>query len=298
MTTVSASQCDASESEPQYRQRLLAGLRLLRKHPVMAVGLVLIALLLSATAAPQLIAPDNPLAMNLADRLHGPSMAHILGTDEFGRDMFSRVIFGARISLAIAAVVVFSSSVIGLIVGMASALAGGWVDEVVMRFTDVFLAFPNILLAMVVVVTLKPGLTATAIALGAVWWAPYARLVRGQVLAIKEYPYVESGRAIGAGPMRLIRRYIWPSAAPPFVVMATMDMGFVMLAAAGLGFLGLGAQRPTPEWGTMVSDGLAYFLQAWWYPVFPGIAIGLAVLAFNLLGDGLQELLGKSQPRV
>lgn len=285
---------EADAAGRHYAERAMGGLGTLRRHPLMMIGLIFVALLLVASLVPQWIAPDNPLSMNLSQRLQGPSMAHLLGTDEFGRDMFSRVIYGARISLAIAAVVVASASLVGVVVGMTSALAGGWVDEVFMRFTDVFLAFPNILLAMVVVVTLTPGLTATAIALGAVWWAPYARLVRGQVLAIKEYPFVESGRAIGAGRLRLIRKYIWPSAAPPFVVMATMDMGFVMLAAAGLGFLGLGAQRPKPEWGTMVSDGLAYILQGWWYPVFPGLAIGLAVLAFNLVGDGLQDVLARS----
>lgn len=258
-------------------------------------GFAILAVLVVCSIVPSLIAPDDPLKMELLQRLKPPSGDHLFGTDEFGRDIFSRVVYGARISLGIAVLVVAVSMLFGCALGAIAGYAGGWADELVMRVTDVFFAFPPILLPMIVVVVLSPGLVNTVIALAVVWWPAYARLMRGQVLAGKQLGYVEAARLLGATPFRILRKHIVPNVAAPLVVMATMDLGFVILSAAGLGFLGLGAQAPTPEWGAMTSAGLPYLLTAWWYPLFPGLAIAVSVLAFNLLGDELQA---KLDPRL
>jgi peptide/nickel transport system permease protein len=262
--------------------------RLIRR-PLSAIGLAILAVFVGLALFPSLIAPDDPVKIRLSDRLAAPSAEHLFGTDDFGRDIFSRVVHGTHISLLIAVLVVASALLLGGALGAAAGYRGGWLDELVMRITDVFMAFPNILLPMVVVVVLKPSLVNTTLALAVVWWPAYARLMRGQTLAVRQLPYVESAFALGARPFRVLRRYVIPNAFPPLLVLATMDLGFVVLTAAGLGFLGLGAQPPTPEWGAMISDGLGFFLEAWWYPVFPGIAIALTVLAFNLLGDDLRD---------
>ncbi len=256
---------------------------------------VIVGILILLSLFPFFFAPDDPLHMELLQRLEPPSWDHPFGTDEFGRDVLSRVIYGTRISLATAALVVIVSTVFGCAVGALAGYAGGWIDEMVMRVTDVFFAFPPILLPMIVVVVLSPGLVNTVIALAVVWWPAYARLMRGQVLAGKELGYVEAARLLGASPFRILRRHIIPNVSAPLVVMATMDLGFVILSAAGLGFLGLGAQAPIPEWGAMTSAGLPFLLTAWWYALFPGLAIAVSVLAFNLLGDELQ---GKLDPRL
>lgn len=261
----------------------------LLQRPLSAIGLTILFVLGTLSLFPSLIAPEDPVKISLGDRLVPPSGDHLFGTDDFGRDIFSRVVHGTQISLLIAVVVVTSALLVGGALGAAAGYRGGWLDELVMRITDVFMAFPSILLPMVVVVVLKPSLVNTTIALAVVWWPAYARLMRGQTLAVKQLPYVESAVVLGAPPLRVLRRYIIPNAFPPLLVLATMDLGFVVLTAAGLGFLGLGAQPPTPEWGAMISSGLAFFLEAWWYPVFPGIAIAITVLAFNLLGDDLRD---------
>lgn len=253
------------------------------------IGIPLLLVVLVMTLAPSLLAPADPIAQNLGERLRAPSLGHPFGTDDFGRDILSRVIYGTRISLVIAVVVVVASAIIGTAVGTLAGWRGGWLDEILMRGTDVFMAFPNILLPMIVVVALGTNLVNTTLALTLVWWAPYARVIRGQVLSTKENPYIDSARVLGADQWRIIRRYIWPNALPPFLALATMDLGFVILTAAGLGFLGLGAQQPTPEWGLMISDGLPNMLDAWWCTVFPGAGIAITVLAFNLLGDALQD---------
>jgi peptide/nickel transport system permease protein len=281
---------------PDAREGRLRGAgRELLRHPSAIVGLVILVVLGILSLAPSLIAPYDPLQQNLSERFLAPSWSHLCGTDDLGRDIFSRIVFGTRISLLTALAVVTASLAIGGIVGTIAAYRGGWMDEILMRFTDVFMAFPSILLPMIVVVVLGPNLVNTAIALAVRGWAPFARLMRGQVLSVKENAYVDAARVLGAGRWRIVRRYIWPNSIAPFVVLVAMDMGFVILTAAGLGFLGLGAQPPSPEWGAMVAAGLQQMLIAWWYPVFAGLAIAVAVLAFSLIGDGLQDWLDPKQ---
>lgn len=265
--------------------------RKLLRRPLLAASLAVIAALVVVAIAPSLFAPHDPLAQSLTDRLQAPSWSHPFGTDEFGRDVLSRVIYGTRISLLMGLIVVVLGTLLGGLVGAIAGYRGGRIDELLMRFTDVFFAFPPMLLPMMVVVVLKPSLVNTAIALVITWWPAYARLVRGQVLSVKQLGYVESARVLGVGPWRLLRRHILPNSISPVLVMATMDVGFAILTAAGLGFLGLGAQPPTAEWGAMTSAGLGTMLNAWWAPLFPGLAIALVVLAFNLLGDELQSAL-------
>lgn len=263
----------------------------LLRRPLLAASLAVIAVLVVVAIFPSLFAPHDPLAQSLTDRLEGPSWSHPFGTDEFGRDVFSRVVYGTRISLLMGLIVVVLGTLLGGLVGAIAGYRGGRIDELLMRFTDVFFAFPPMLLPMMVVVVLQPSLVNTAIALVITWWPAYARLVRGQVLSVKQLGYVESARVLGVGPWRLLRRHILPNSISPVLVMATMDVGFAILTAAGLGFLGLGAQPPTAEWGAMTSSGLGTMLNAWWAPLFPGLAIALVVLAFNLLGDELQSAL-------
>jgi peptide/nickel transport system permease protein len=252
-------------------------------------GLVLVVLIMALM--PSTIAPANPVRIALSDRLRGPSASHLFGTDDFGRDLFSRVVHGARISLLSGIAVIATSVAVGVVVGVAAGYRGGWGDEALMRLTDMFMAFPPILLAMAIVAALRPSLANTTLALVLVWWPAYARLVRSQVLALKERAFVESAVSLGAVPLWVVRRHLLPNAMAPIIVQATMDMGYVVLAAASLGFLGLGAQPPAPEWGKMISDGRRYFLEAWWYPVFPGLAIATTVLGFNLIGDDLRDWL-------
>jgi peptide/nickel transport system permease protein len=236
-----------------------------------------------------LLAPYDPLQPAIEDKLLGPSTAHIFGTDEIGRDILSRVMSGAKYSLGIAALILIISIPIGVVIGAVSGYASGMVDEVLMRLTDIFLAFPAIILAMAIAAALGPNLRNTVIALTAVYWPWYARLIRGQVLQIKEREYVEAGRAVGVPTRRLIWRHIMPNAVTPIFIQGTIDVGFAVLATASLSFIGLGAQPPTPEWGTMISNARTFFRVAWWYFTFPGLALMLTVVGFNLLGDGLRD---------
>lgn len=287
-TASRAGQAAMAQKASRFR-RVAIMPRLITRRPLAFTGLVLISVLVVLALIPQVIAPYNPIKIELGDRLQSPDSVHWFGTDNFGRDIFSRVIYGARISLLTGLAVLTSAGLIGVTMGVFAGYRGGWTDEVLMRLSDVFMAFPVILLAMVVVVVLKPGLINTTIALIIVWWPSYARLMRSQVLSIKERAYVEAAVASGASPWRVTIRHILPNALAPLMVQSTMDMGYVVLTAAGLGFLGLGAQAPTPEWGVMISNGRNYFLEAWWYPVFPGLAIAITVMAFNLLGDDLRD---------
>jgi peptide/nickel transport system permease protein len=265
--------------------------RYLWRRPLAVASLAVIGLLAALAIAPGLIAPYDPVQLEMGERLLPPGGNHPFGTDNFGRDILSRVIYGARISLATSLAVLISAALAGSAVGMLGGYAGGWVDDLLMRIADVFMAFPVILLAMVIVVVLQPGLVNTTVALIIVWWPAYARLMRAQVLAVKRRPFVEAALAGGAPAPRILLRHILPNTLAPLLVQATMDMGYVVLTAAGLGFLGLGAQPPAPEWGAMISDGRKYFLEAAWIPIFPGLAIALTVLAFNLLGDELRDWL-------
>ena len=278
----------AAAPEPARARRWQAARRTL-SNPLTVVGLALAALLiLAALAAPLLGLPD-PLALAPKDRLLPPSGAHWFGTDDGGRDVFSRVLFGARYSLLAAAVVLALAVTAGSAIGLVAGYFGGGVDEALMRLTDIFLAFPALLLAMGISAALGASLTNSMIAIALVWWPWYARLVRGQTLRLREEAFVEAARAAGASSTRTLTRHILPNCLTPIVVQASLDVGYAILTTASLSFIGLGAQPPTPEWGAMVSAGKDYILDQWWIATFPGLAIFLAVVASNLLGDGLQE---------
>ncbi|MEP7356234.1 MAG: nickel transporter permease [Anaerolineales bacterium] len=281
-------------ASPAARRPAVARLRRpppLLRSPLTVAGLVLLlAFTLAAVFAPQ-IAPYNPLKQNVLQRLQLPSPAHWLGTDQLGRDLLSRLIFGARISLSVGVVVVGLAGTVGTTVGLAAGYVGGWVDEVLMRLTDVFLAFPALILAMAVAGALGPSLTNAMIAIAVVAWPVYARLVRGQVLQLREREYVEAARSLGASPLHIILRHILPNTLAPLLVQASFDMGGAILSAAGLSFIGFGAQPPLSEWGVMISEGRKFITTHLWLSLYPGLAILLAVGAFNVIGDGLRDAL-------
>ena len=262
-----------------------------RTNRLAVFGLViLIGLVCMAVFAPWL-SPQDPFAQNLADRLKPPSAAHWLGTDALGRDILSRLIHGSRITLFIVGTVALIAPVIGLFVGTVAGFAGGWVDQVLMRLTDIFLAFPKLILALAFVAALGPGIGNAVLALAITSWPPYARLARAETLTIRNADYIAAARLQGAGPFRLLIGHVWPLCISSMIVRVALDMAGIILSAAGLGFLGLGAQPPMPEWGAMISDGRTYILDFWWVAAMPGMAIFIVSLAFNLLGDGLRDVL-------
>jgi peptide/nickel transport system permease protein len=243
------------------------------------------------TVQPFSLTPRDPMEQHLADRLHPPSREYPLGTDQLGRDVLSRILLGARVSMRVSITVVAISLGIGTAVGVTAGYAGGWVDEALMRLVDVLLAFPGLLLALVIAGVLGPSLTNIMIALAIVGWTQYARVVRGSVLSVKERDFVRASRLMDVPRRRLVVRHLLPNVISPVVVLATLDMATVVLATAALSFLGLGAQPPTPEWGTMLSQGRNYLQAAWWVSNVPGFAIMLTVLSFNVLGDSLRDVL-------
>lgn len=270
------------------------GLRLVQRAPILAnplniVAFALIAVFAACALLAPLLAPYDPLAQDLGSRLQPPSPQHWLGTDSLGRDIASRILFGARISLIIGVVVVASAGVVGTAIGLVAGYAGGLVDEALMRLTEVFLAFPALILAMAIAGALGPSLTNAIIAIAAVTWAVYARLVRGQILSLRRREFVEAARAIGASRKRIVVLHLLPNALAPLMIQASFDLGSSIIAAAGLSFIGFGAQPPTPEWGVMISEGRNYISTQPWLSLFPGLAILLAVGSFNLLGDGLRD---------
>jgi peptide/nickel transport system permease protein len=272
----------------------LRGLRLVARAPILAnplniVAFALIALFAACALLAPVLAPYDPLVQDLGSRLRPPSSEHWLGTDSLGRDIASRILYGARISLIIGIVVVTAAGVVGTAIGLVAGYAGGLVDEVLMRLTEVFLAFPALILAMAIAGALGPSLTNAIIAIAAVTWAVYARLVRGQILSLRRREFVEAARAMGASRTRIVVRHLLPNALAPLMIQASFDLGSSIIAAAGLSFIGFGAQPPTPEWGVMISEGRNYISTQPWLSLFPGLAILLAVGSFNLLGDGLRD---------
>jgi peptide/nickel transport system permease protein len=270
------------------------GLRLVRRAPILAnplniVAFALIAVFAACAVLAPVLAPYDPLAQDLGSRLRPPSSEHWLGTDSLGRDIASRILYGARISLIIGIVVVATAGTVGTAIGLVAGYAGGLVDEALMRLTEVFLAFPALILAMAIAGALGPSLTNAIIAIAAVTWAVYARLVRGQILSLRRREFVEAARAIGASRTRIVVRHLLPNALAPLMIQASFDLGSSIIAAAGLSFIGFGAQPPTPEWGVMISEGRNYISTQPWLSLFPGLAILLAVGSFNLLGDGLRD---------
>lgn len=246
------------------------------------------AVLLLAILAP-VIAPYDPLGINFADRFSPPSYKHMFGTDSFGRDLLSRVIYGSRISLRVGFTVLGAAIVVGGTIGMLCGFYGGWVDSLLMRTTDIFFAFPFLILAMAIAASLGAGVNNAIIALSVVWWTPYARLFRGQVLTVRRQDYVEAATALGMSDLRIMFRHILPNCFGPIFARATTDIGYIILEGATLGFIGLGAQPPTPEWGTLVSEGRLYLMSSWWLSIFPGLAIFATVIAFSALGDELHK---------
>lgn len=272
----------------------LRGLSLIYKNPLTALGLGIVFILIVTVLFAPFLAPypDQGRGLsNLKERLLSPNIKHPLGTDNLGRDILSRIIFGARISLKAALVVIVIVLAIGVPLGLIAGFFGGKVDDIIMRFADMILAFPSLLLAIAIVASLGPSLINALIAVSLPWWPWYTRLMRSQVLSIKEMQFVESARAIGVSRWRIMFRHILPNCLSPIIVQATLDMGYIILAIAGLGFLGLGTQPPAADWGVMVSDGREFFMIQWWISTFSGAAIFLTVLAFNLVGDGIREAL-------
>lgn len=270
----------------------LTGAYLLRNKLSLAGGVIAGAYLVLATIVALLgerMLPYNPYAQNFAATLLPPSVTHLFGTDDLGRDIFSRVIAGAPIDAQIAFVVVLVSLALGGTLGAFAGYFGGVVEDVVMRVTDVFLAFPALILAMAVAIAIGPGLINSMMALLVVWWPWYARIARGEALAIKNSQYMEAARAVGLKNIQIIARHVLPNILMPLLVYATLDISNVILTGSILSFIGLGAQPPQPEWGRMVFDGQDYLSGAWWMSVLPAFAIFVVVLAFSLFGDGLRD---------
>ncbi len=264
----------------------------LRANPMAMFGFyILVALVLIAWTAP-LIAPHDPFDQDLAARLRPPGSAgYLLGSDSLGRDILSRLIYGSRITLYIVALVALLAPVVGLFVGTAAGYLGGWLDVVLMRITDIFLAFPRLILALAFVSALGAGIENAVLAIVLTAWPPYARIARAETLTIRNADYIHAIKLQGASALRIITRHIWPLCISSLVIRVTLDMAGIILTAAGLGFLGLGAQPPSPEWGAMISAGRKFILDHWWVATMPGLAIFTVSLAFNLLGDGLRDVL-------
>jgi len=259
---------------------------------LLGLGLVL-AFLLMAAVGPWIVPyPDDARgAVHLDEKLAAPSARHWFGTDEVGTDIYTRVVLGARVSLQIGLIITLLATAIGVPLGIVAGYVAGPLGETIMRVTDVFLSVPALVLALAIVGALGPGITNAIVALGLVWWPGYVRLVQSKTLALKGQVFVEAARAVGTGRLRIVFVHILPNCVSPITVKASMDMGSAILAAAGLGFIGLGAQPPYPEWGAMISHGRNYLPTWWWYSAFPGLFIYLTVLGFNLLGDGLRDIL-------
>jgi peptide/nickel transport system permease protein len=266
-----------------------------RRNGLAMFGLAVVAALLLAAAAAPLLATHDPTAQDLGARLQPASAAHWLGTDELGRDIYSRLLFGARTTLAIVALAVVLVAPIGLLVGCVAGSAGGWIDTVLMRLTDVFLAFPRLILALAFVAAIGPGIVNAIVAIALTAWPPYARLARAETLTVRRSDFIAAARLAGASEARIVVGHIVPLCLSSVIVRVTLDMAGFILTAAGLGFLGLGAQPPTPEWGAMIASGRRFILDQWWVATIPGLAICLVSLGFNLLGDGLRDVFDPKQ---
>ena len=280
-----------SRAQARFGQTYMGFLRLRRNHLAMIGLTISVVLVLMSIFAPAL-APYDPIAQNLSDRFIPPlSPGHWLGTDDFGRDIWSRILYGSRITLYIVLLVILTAPVAGLIIGTVAGYFGGWTDRVLMRITDIFLAFPKLILALALVAVLGPGMENAVLAIAVTSWPPYARVARAETLTVRKSDYIAAVRLQGAGAARIIWGHIMPMCLPSVIVRVTLDMAGVILTAAGLGFLGLGVQPPLPEWGVMISAGRKLLFEQWWVATMPGLAIFTVSLGFNLLGDGLRDVL-------
>ncbi len=275
--------------------RTYRGWLLFRRNHLAMIGLVTVIVLVVGSLAAPLITRYDPTAQELSNRLAAPSWAHWFGTDELGRDLYTRVVYGGRITLGMVVAVVVLVAPVGLLVGSMAGYLGGFVDRALMRVTDVFLAFPRLILALAFVAALRPGITSAVFAIALTSWPAYARQARADTMTIRNTDFIAAIRLTGAWRGRIILRHVIPLCLSSVIVRVTLDMSGIILTAAGLGFLGMGAQPPVPEWGTMIAATRGYILQQWWVPTMPGIAILVASLAFNLLGDGMRDVLDPKQ---
>jgi peptide/nickel transport system permease protein len=280
-----------SRARPRWRETLglLVGNRTAAVAGLVLLGIVLVAVFDEA------LAPSGPNEVSVADRLQPPSPAHPFGTDDLGRDILSRVILGAGVSLRVGFLAVGIALVVGSVVGLVAGYYGRWLDDVLMRLMDVLFAFPAVLLAIAVLAVRGPGAGNTALAIGIVYVPIFARVTRASVLGVREEVYVRASRSVGASDWRLLTRHVLPNAAPPIIVQTSISLAFAVLAEAALSFLGLGTQPPNPSWGLMLAEGRGFIDLAWWLAFFPGMAIFVTVLCFNLLGDGLRDVLDPRQ---
>ncbi|WP_394700819.1 ABC transporter permease [uncultured Cohaesibacter sp.] len=288
----------AQKSNTQKPQWLISAQNLvlfLLKNPTSAYGLFVLALLIILAIIGPLLATHDPYIQDLQNALQAPSAAHYFGTDELGRDIYSRLLYGTRISLTIIGIVSVIVGPIGLAIGTVAGYLGGRVDTVLMRITDIFLSFPSLILSLAFVAALGPSLYNAIIAISLTAWPPIARLARAETLTFRQTDYIAAARLQGASSFRIIWRSIVPMCLPSVIIRLTLNMAVVILTAAGLGFLGLGAQPPLPEWGAMIATGRRYMIDSWWVVTFPGIAIFCVSLGFNLLGDGLRDALDPKQ---
>ena len=258
-------------------------------NPLSLLGILFIGILLFTGILAPLLSPYDPVEISPDRRLTPPNSANWLGTDEVGRDILSRIIHGARISLEIGVTIVFFAAAIGLVIGLISGYFGGVWDQTLMRFTDMFMSFPTLILAIAMTAALGPSLFNSVLAMIIVWWPIYARLIRSEVLAVKEKEYIRAVKALGANPFKIIFFHVLPNTVDVVVIRASIDFGNAVMFCAALSFIGLGAQPPQPEWGAMVTTGRDYLRDAWWLVTFPGLAIFLTVMGFNLLGDSLRD---------
>jgi peptide/nickel transport system permease protein len=283
---------EATAVEPVRARRRMDGVRgFLRASRLNVVAVIIVGIVVAVAVFGVWLAPYPPNRIDLLQRLLPPSGSHLFGTDDYGRDLFSRVLSGAWISLYVAAVILLASVAIGTILGIISGLVGGLTDEIIMRTTDLFLAFPALILAAAIAATLGPSLTHTMLALSTVFWPWYARLVRGLVLSLREREFILAARVAGASTRRIVFKHLLRNVFPLVIVQASLDVGYAILFTSSLSFLGLGAQPPTPEWGAMMTDARSFLEDYWWYPTFPGLALAFTVVGFNLLGDGLRDWL-------
>lgn len=269
----------------------------LKQNKLTWVGMIILGLIILLSLIVPLISPFDPNKIDLVNKFQPPSSDHWFGTDEVGRDIFTRILFGARLSLGVGILIIVIAAAIGIVVGTISGYIGGIVDTIIMRFVDMILAFPNLILAMALAAVLGPNLQNAMIAIAIVKIPVYIRLARGEAMVLKEKLFVKSAETFGINKALIIIKHIIPNAISPVIIQATLDVGDTILLIATLGFLGLGAQPPTPEWGAMISIGWTYLLTYWWYPVFPGLFLFLASGALNLIGDGIRDVLDPKSAR-
>jgi peptide/nickel transport system permease protein len=259
------------------------------------VGLVILGLLVLAAILGDRLAPYSPNAVIVAERFEAPSLRHLFGTDELGRDVFSRVMVAARVSLRVGFIAVGISLIVGVVLGLVAGFYGRWIDDAIMRFTDMLFAFPAILLAIAILAVLGPGIVNAMIAIGIVYTPIFARITRGSVLSVREQVYVRAARSLGASDLRLLRLHVLPNVLAPIIVQTSISLAFAILSEAALSFLGLGVQPPDPSWGRMLAEARAFVENAWWMGFFPGFAIFVTVLSFNVVGDALRDALDPRQ---